>query len=120
MYKSSVGNKKVFFDIKKLEMLKDIKQVSQLFKSVTWLLKVHFLASLSMLQTGFPVFRSFFICQNKLKSSPSCLLCLTMIFCTSKQVKSLSDNTKKRAAIVIGDGLYCARADHYFQPNNYS
>ena len=32
-----------------------------------------------------------------------------MIFCSSKQVKSLSDNSEQRAATVIRDGLYCAR-----------
>ena len=36
-----------------------------------------------------------------------------MIFCSSKQEKSLPDNSEQRAAIVIKDGLYCARADHY-------
>ena len=43
-----------------------------------------------------------------------------MIFCSSKQVKSLSNNSEQRAAIVIGDGLYWARADHYLQQNKYS
>ena len=107
MYKSGFGNKK---EIKKLEMLKYTKQVSQLFKSVTWLPKVHLLASLLMLQTDFPVFRSLYMLPKYIKSSSSCLTVLA---------KSFSDNSEQSAAIVIGDGLYWARADHYLQQNNY-
>ena len=72
MYKSSFSNKKCLqIDIKKLENNVNlvIKQVTKLFKSVTWLPKFHLLASLSMLHYWFSTISLLlYVAENKLRA----------------------------------------------------